>query len=203
MDVTKLPRVGGRDNMLPRAGESALDQLRERVQGLEEEPAAATFDAEGEPVVEMDEGDEVAARPGWAVHGGNDPVRTGIAKVVGDVGGGMYMISEARSNAGALELKPNGFDTKTAYTIDLGTTWEVDDYVFYVSIPKASGGNEYYIERSAGPGPAAYQQPWSNCASIAMVDAAGRTLGWYYYNYPNWVWYSPWGYAAPDWNPPL
>jgi len=210
MDVTKLPRVGGRDNMLPRAGESALDQLRERVQGLEEEPAAATFDAEGEPVVEMDEGDEVAARPGWTIHDDDTVVRVGIAKVTDDLGDGMYAISEAWSNAGTPELKTNGFEGRAAYAIDQTTTWAVDDYIFYIQIQKVAGGSEYYIERSAGPGDPvagneASQSPPS-CVTIYRYDHHGHCIGWFYAVYPGptWTWYSPpeWGCPQPGGIPP-
>jgi len=48
-----------------------------------------------------------------------------------------------------------------------------------------------------------YQQPWSTCASLAMVDGNGHPIGWYHYQYPDWEWYSPWGYDPPTWSPPF
>jgi len=195
MDVNKtLPRVDGRDNMLPRAGESAIDQLRERVQGLEEEPVAATFDDAGEPELEFDGSSPERARMPWVMGGGDVPVRAGIAKVTDIIGAGQYKISEAWSNEGTPELKTNGFTDTTAWSIDQGDTWDENDYVFYVQVQKSAGGREYYIERSVGPGTGAHSPLEWTCPVNLYFDDNGRCIGWV--KSPS-EWVSPWGVPDP------
>lgn len=189
--------------MLPLVGESETEQLRERVQELEAGPTAVEFDPEGEPVLEFDESAPLPVRAPWTVGGGDVPVRVGVAQITADAGGGMYTISEAWSNAGALELKTNGFEAKTAYAIDDSATWAVDDYVFYIQIQKASGGSEYYIERGAG-GPPYYSAlanqvaGWQCFTVLYVYDSVGKCVGWYYDNgCGGFAWESPWDVEDP------
>jgi len=92
--------------MKPLVGESDVEQLRERVQGLEAGPSAATFDDAGEPVLEFDESTPMPVRAPWVMHPTGDIglfpitlVQTGGTAVADDTtqADWTYTVTDART----------------------------------------------------------------------------------------------------------
>lgn len=201
MDVTKrLTHAGGRDNMLPRAGENTLDQLRERVQGLEEEPVAATFDDAGEPELEFDESSPMPVRTPWVVGTvGNDQhvavskddkksdtLRRTAAQLVADpnkthkiVGDNEAQIDGTAADTGWLEaeVKDAGGDSTDAQLV-----LEHKGPKGCTSPLAAPSG---YIETVG-------------CAARLWFDAVGHCIGWTVWTGSSYGgWESPWGVQDP------
>ena len=190
MDVTKLPRVGGRDNMLPRAGESALDQLRERVQGLEEEPAAATFDAEGEPVVEMDEGEGAAARPGWAIH--DDTADRRVAVSTGDKKPRALRQTDAPGEA-SKHHKVVGDNEPHIGDLEGGEGWIACEVLGEAKTDQQLMTKHVGPENGAPASGTHSPLEWT-CPVNLYFDAVGHCIGWVIS--PS-EWISPWGVPDP------
>jgi len=173
--------------MLPRAGENALDQLRERVQWLEgPEGVAATFDDEGEPTLELDEGDEVVSRPGWVVSPDADDRRVAVS--TGDKRPHVLRLTADEDADPPTKRQHKLIGDNEA---DAATTEPVPAGQGSISVEIINPGANEQAKIVHDPPTAEGVIMHGVCGSLYYFNASGHCIGWYTFAVvpdPHWVW---------------
>jgi len=187
--------------MKPLVGESDVEQLRERVQGLEAGPSAATFDDAGEPVLEFDESGPSPVRRGWEQHGGDPDRFVGVS--TDDTRPHVLRLTAAEA-ADPPANRHHKLIGDAEVDADEATTGESIE----VEIINADGNEQAKIVHLVPAATEYYTYLTTACGYWIAVNATGHVLGAAYFESgTGWHWEGiggvahPAAFPEPTWSP--